>query len=136
MNTDKYIKRQALSYSAMLIIGLAALFTGYILKYETQAMSGIVFGFLPVGIGGLLITLYSCKNPKMYRNIEMEADERNIFIRNTTGATAFWISFWYIGALTLFSTSLGISPNQVGAYTLIFMSITYFVMLFINMSKY
>jgi len=136
MNADKYIKRQVLSYSAMLVIGLAALFTGYILKYETRVMSGIVFGFLPVGIGGLLIMLYSRKNPKMYRNIEMEADERNIFIRNKSGASAFWISFWYVGALTLFSTSLGISPNQVGFYTLIFMSIIYFLMLFINISKY
>lgn len=136
MNVHKYIKRQVLSYSAMLIIGVAALFTGYILKYETQVMSGIVFGFIPVGIGGLAITFYSRKNPQMYRNIEIETDERNMFIRNKTGATSFWITFWYVCALTIFSTSLSIAPYQVGAYTLFFMSIIYFIMLFINMNRY
>lgn len=136
MNINKYIKRQAWGYSAMLIIGIAALFTGYILKFETQVMSGIVFGFLPVGIGGLIIMLYSRKNPKMYRNIEMEADERNVFIRNKTGATAFWITMWYVFALNLYSNIGNLTPFQFSFSTLIFMIVVYFLMLFINISKY
>jgi len=99
-------------------------------------MSGIVFGFLPVGIGGLVIMLYSRKNPKMYRNIEMEADERNMFIRNKTGATAFWITMWFVFALNLYSNIVSLSSYQVSISTLLFMIVVYFLMLFINMSRY
>jgi len=136
MNVNKYIKRQVLGYSIMLIVGLSALFVGYILNFETHAMSGVAIGCIPTGLACLLITLYSRNNPAMYRNIESEADERSIFIRNKTGATAFWITFLCIGALTIFSNIITLSLNQVGAYTLIFMSIIYFLMFFINISKY
>lgn len=136
MNVNKYIKKQALGYSAMLIVGLSALFIGYILKLETHAMSGIAIGFIPVGIGGLVIMLYSRNNPAMYRNIEIEADERNMFIRDRTGATAFWITFWYISALTVLSNVVKLSQDQYGFFTLIFMIAVYFLMLFINISKY
>jgi len=136
MNVNKYIKKQALGYSAMLIVGLSALFIGYILKLETHAMSGIAIGFIPVGIGGLVIMLYSRNNPAMYRNIEIEADERNMFIRDRTGATAFWITFWYISALTILSNVVKLSQDQYGFFTLIFMIAVYFLMLFINISKY
>ncbi|PKM77472.1 MAG: hypothetical protein CVU90_06390 [Firmicutes bacterium HGW-Firmicutes-15] len=136
MNANKYIKRQALIYSAMLLIGLVALFVGYILKFETHAMSGVAIGCIPTGLACLLITLYARNKPAMYRNIESEADERSIFIRNKTGATAFWLTFLYIGALTIFSNIITLSLNHVGTYTLIFMSVIYFFMFFINIKKY
>jgi hypothetical protein len=59
----------------MLIVGLSALFVGYILNFETHAI-----GCIPTGLACLLITLYARNNPAMYRNIESEADERSIFI--------------------------------------------------------
>ena len=136
MNVNKYLKKQAVGYSVMLIVGLSALFIGYILKLETHAMSGIAIGFIPVGIGGLVMMLYSKNNPAMYRNIEIEADERNMFIRDRTGATAFWITFWYISALTVLSHVVKLSQDQYGFFTLIFMTAVYFLMLFINISKY
>ena len=136
MNVDTYLKKQILLYSAMILAGLGALFVGYILKFETHAMSGVAIGCIPTGLGCLLIMLYARNNPAMYRNMESEADERNIFIRNKTGANAFWVTFLYIGALTIFSNIITLSLNQVGTYTLFFMSIIYFLMFFINMRKY
>ncbi len=136
MNVNKYIKRQVLGYSIMLIVGLSALFAGYILKFETQAMSGVAIGCIPTGLACLLILLYGRNKPALYRNLESEADERSLFIRNKTGATAFWLTFLYIGILTVFSNIITLSLNQVGTYTLIFMSIIYFLMFFINISKY
>jgi len=136
MNVNKYIKKQILIYIIMLMVGLTALFIGYVLKYETQAMSGIAIGCIPTGLACLLIMLYARNKPVMYRNIESEADERSIFIRNKTGATAFWITFLYIGILTVFSHMITLSLNQLGTFTLIFMSIVYFFIFFVNLHKY
>lgn len=136
MNVNRYIKKQILGYSIMLMVGLSALFAGYIIKFETHAMSGIAIGFIPVGIGGLAIMLFSRKNTAMSRNIEIEADERNIFIRDKTGATAFWITFWYVSSLTILSNVITLSQFQLGFFTLIFMIVVYFLILFININRY
>jgi hypothetical protein len=120
----------------MLAVGLIALFAGYILDFETPAMTGVAIGFIPVGLGGILIMLYSKKNLAMNRNIESEADERSMFIRNKSGATAFWITFWYIFALSMLSNVINISQALMSFYTLIFMAVIYFVIFFINLSRY
>ncbi|MDD2620788.1 MAG: hypothetical protein PHC92_09000, partial [Syntrophomonadaceae bacterium] len=65
MNINNYVKKQILVYSAMLAVGLIALFAGYILDFENHAMTGVAIGFIPVGLGGILIMLYSRKNPAM-----------------------------------------------------------------------
>ena len=136
MNINNYVKKQILVYSAMLAVGLIALFAGYILDFENHAMTGVAIGFIPVGLGGILIMLYSRKNPAMIRNIESEADERSTFIRNKSGATAFWITFWYIFALSILSNVIIIPQYLIGAYTLIFMNLTYFLIFFMNLNKY
>ncbi|MDD2510846.1 MAG: hypothetical protein PHG94_06955 [Syntrophomonas sp.] len=136
MNVNNYVKKQILTYCAMLAVGLIALFAGYILDFETPAMTGVAIGFIPVGLGGILIMLYSKKNLAMNRNIESEADERSMFIRNKSGATAFWITFWYIFALSMLSNVINISQALMSFYTLIFMAVIYFVIFFINLSRY
>ncbi|MEN6347807.1 MAG: hypothetical protein ABFD08_00205 [Syntrophomonas sp.] len=136
MNVDKYIKRQILIYSAMTLIGVIALFLGYVMKIQTHSMSGIAFGFIPAGLGCLLVTLYARKKPDLHKNFVAESDERSIYIQNKSGAAAFWITFWWIFALTMFSSRLNINVTQLGVSTLIFMSILYFSMFFINLSKH
>ena len=136
MNVDKYIKKQLTIYSSMLAIGLVALLLGLGFDYETHTMTSVAIGFIPAGLGCLLVTLYARNNPVMYRNIESEADERSFFIRNKSGATAFWITFWYVFALTMMANIINISQISIGVYTLVFMSVIYFVIFFINLRKY
>lgn len=136
MNVNNYAKKQILFYAAMLAVGLSALLLGYILDFETHAMTGVAIGFIPVGLGGIVIMLYARKNPTMYRNIESEADERSVFIRNKSGATAFWITFWYVFALTMMANVIDLSQISIGVYTLVFMAVIYFVIFFINLRRY
>ncbi|MEN6327586.1 MAG: hypothetical protein ABFD18_15450 [Syntrophomonas sp.] len=136
MNVDKYIKKQLTIYSSMLALGLVALLVGLGFDYETHTMTGVAIGFIPAGLGCLLVTLYARKNPAMYRNIESEADERSVFIRNKSGATAFWITFWFVFALTMMANIINISQISIGVYTLVFMSVLYFVIFFINFRRY
>ncbi|MDD3269752.1 MAG: hypothetical protein PHX14_10550, partial [Syntrophomonadaceae bacterium] len=136
MNVNNYVKKQILAYYTMLAVGLIALFAGYMLDFETGAMTGIAIGFIPVGLGGILIMLYARNNPAMHRNIESEADERSSFIRNKSGASAFWVTFWYVFALSMLSNVINISQVLMGVYTLIFMAVIYFVIFFINLRKY
>lgn len=136
MNVDKYIKNQLAIFSFMIAIGVVALLLGLGFDYETQTMTSVAIGFIPAGLSCLLVTLYARNNPAMYRNIESEADERSFFIRNKSGATAFWITFWYVFALTMMADIINISQVSIGVYTLVFMSLIYFVIFFINLHKY
>lgn len=136
MKVQNYIQKQLLLYSLMLAIGLIALFLAYILEFESHAMTGVAIGFIPVGIGGILIMSYARKKPSMFRNIEIETDERNSYLRNKTGCTAFWISFWYIFAMTIMSNFMKLPQEQFGLITLFFMIVIYFLILFINIRKY
>jgi len=136
MNIDKYIKRQIIGYSVMTLIGLIALFIGFVLKYQTHTMSGIAFGFIPAGLGCLLILLYSKNKPSLHRNIVSECDERSIYIRNKSGATAFWITYWWIFALTMFANVKNINTNVICISTLIFMGVSYFTIFFRNLARY
>jgi len=134
MNINKYIKRQIWGYSAMLALGLIALLCGYIWKF--QSMNGVAIGFIPVGLGGLVIMFYSRYHPQISRNIQAEADERGMFIRSKSGQTAFWITYWWVFAFTIFAKPLEISMDQFSIFTLIFMGIIYFIFFFINLAKY
>ncbi len=136
MSTDKYIRKQSLGYAIMSIIGVMAVIIGYGWDFEANVMSGIAIGFLPVGIGGLLIMLYSRNNPAISRNVQIESDERNVFIRHKSGSTALWITFWYVFALTMLANFVRIEAYQLGVLTLIFMGTIYFFLLYINNHKY
>lgn len=135
MNADKYIKKQIIGYSTMTLLGIIALLIGFVFNYQTHTMSGIAFGFIPAGLGCLLILLYSKKKPSLRQSIVAECDERSIYIRNKSGSTAFWITYWWIFALTMLSNLINITVNQICISTLIFMGVIYFVIFFRNLAR-
>ncbi len=136
MNVDKYIRKQIIGYSTMTLIGIIALLIGFVFKYQTHTMSGIAFGFIPAGLGCLLILLYSKRRPSLHQNIIAECDERSIYIRNMSGAKAFWITYWWIFALTMLTNIINITVNQICIATLIFMGVIYFTIFFRNLVRY
>ncbi|WP_333888054.1 hypothetical protein [Clostridium sp.] len=96
----------------------------------------MAFGFTPTGIGMFLIYRNSRKNPKMIKNIQLENEERNIFINTKSGYFAFWVVYWYMLISVILSNIINISFHKFGIFTLIFMSIVYFSIVIINHRRY
>ena len=140
MTVDKITSKEIRYYirfsGIFIFIGTLALILGFVFKFQTNSMSGIAIGFTPTGIGMLLITLYSRKNPTMLKNMELEQEERNVFINTKAGHTSFWISYWYVFVAVTFGNLFNLSLQKFCIITLFFMPITYFLFLFIYHRKY
>lgn len=136
MSTEKYIKKELLFAQIFIAIGLIAAIVGLIFDYQKGLMTGLTAGFLPTGIGTLVLYKYAKKNPKMKKNIELENEERNIFINKQAGHTAFWISYWYIFAAFILHYLIRISLLQFLIVTIIFMPVVYFLFVFIYHKRY
>lgn len=119
-----------------IVIGVLAGVLGFIFQVARPIMVGIACGFTPTGIGLLLVYNQAKKKPEMMKNIELENEERNVFINSKAGYTAFWISYWYVVCVVVISNIVKLSLKQFGIFTLIFMPIVYFLFIFIYHKKY
>lgn len=139
MNPEKYVKKQILYSKIFIIIGVIAAITVFLFGYRKEINGialGITAGFLPTGIGNLLVYKFARTNPEMQRRLEIESEERNLFINTKAAQTAFWISFWYIGISLLLYSIVKISLLQFLIVTVFFMPIVYFSLLIIYHKKY
>lgn len=136
MSIKKYIKKELLYSQIFIIIGLIAGISGFIFGYHKEVMTGLTAGFLPTGIGIMVLYKYAEKKPEMKKNIELENEERNIFINTKAGHTAFWVFYWYIFAAVILYNIVKISLLQFLIVTLFFMPIVYFSFVFIYHKKY
>lgn len=136
MTVEKKASKEIIYSAIFIFIGVLALILGYGFKFQTHSMSGIAIGFTPTGIGMLLIYLYSRKNPTMLKNIELENEERNVFINTKAGNRAFWVSYWYVFIAVMFGSLFDLSLQTFCIMTLFFMPITYFSFLIIYHRKY
>jgi hypothetical protein len=118
------------------MIGIIAGITGFIFGYQKELMTGLTAGFLPTGIGTMVLYRYAKKKPGMEKNIELENEERNIFINTKAGHIAFWVSYWYIFVAVISYNIIKISLLQFLIITLFFMPIVYFLFVFIYHKKY
>jgi len=136
MTIEKKANKEIIYSAIFIIIGVLALILGYGFKFQAHSMSGIAIGFTPTGIGMLLIYLYSKKNPTLLKNIELEKEERNVFINTKAGCRAFWVSYWYVFIAVMFGSLFDLSLQKFCIITLFFMPITYFSFLIIYHRKY
>lgn len=136
MNLNKYLKKELLYSKIFILIGVIAAVTGLIFDYHKEAMLGLTAGFLPTGIGTMFIYKHAGKSPKMVKNIELENEERNIFINTKAGYTAFWVSYWYIFVAVILNSIVNISFQHFLIVTLFFMPTVYFLFVFIYHKKY
>ena len=135
MSTDKYLRGDILYSSFFILIGIAAL-VGYIIGFQKDVMFGLMIGFIPTGIGMLSIYLITKKHPGAARNMQLEKEERNIFINSKAGYTAFWISYWYVFIASVFRNVVNVSMHNFTIFTLIFMPVVYFLFVVIYHRKY
>lgn len=135
MGRDKYLKREMIYSMIFVLIGLSALI-GYVLGFEKPMMSGLAVGFIPTGAGMLILYQIAKKHPRALRNLQLEKEERNIYINTKAGHTAFWISYWYIFIALVFSNVLKVSMQKFSIFTLILMPCVYFLVIAIYHRKY
>src|SRR5690242_20573628 len=112
MNANKYIERKIRYSIIFIVIGVLAGLIGFVLEFEKQIMIGLTCGFLPTGIGMLLIYTLAKNKENMIKNIEFENEERNVFINSKAGHTGFWVSYWYIFVAFLFSNVVNLSLQK------------------------
>ena len=91
-------------------------------------MFGIAIGFLPTGIGMFIIYKLIRNTPGTVRKIEIEGEERNVFIRSKASQIAFWITYAFIFVALILQYSIRISLEQFLVITLIFMPVVYFLL--------
>lgn len=136
MNLEKVMKRDLIFSLVFIIIGILAGVTGYVFRFHTEVMTGLVCGFLPTGIGMLIINLKTKDNPELMKNVELENEERNRFINTKAGHTAFWICYVYIAIATIMYNIIKIAFLHFLVATIIFMPVVYFSFVVFYHHKY
>lgn len=136
MNEVEMYKKKGILFSKIFIAVGAAAAVGAVLGYQKEMMFGIMIGFLPTGIGMLIIYKLLKNTPGTVRKIEIENEERNVFIRAKAGQSAFGITCAFVLLALVFQYSIQISLNQFLVIALIFMPIVYFLCTFIYGKKY
>src|SRR5665648_1233498 len=67
----KEFKKEFIYYGIFTFIGIAALIS-YAIGFEKSVMCGIAIGFIPTGIGGLLIYRKAKTHPGLAKNFKLE----------------------------------------------------------------
>jgi ascorbate-specific PTS system EIIC-type component UlaA len=135
MGRDEYLKREIIYSSIFILIGIIALI-GFVIGFEKPMMLGIAIGFIPTGVGMLLIYQKAKNHAGFKKNLQLEKEERNIYINTKAGDTSFWISYWYIVIALVFSNVINVSMQRFTIFTLIFMPVVYFLFIAIYHRKY
>lgn len=136
MSNNRYVKKGIIFSLVFIAIGVLAGILGFIFDYQTEVMLGLTAGFLPTGIGMLILYQISKNKPEMLKNIELENEERNIYINMKAGCTAFWICFYYIFASLILYNIIELSMLTFLIITICFMPIVYFTLIIVYHKKY
>lgn len=138
MQIEQSIRRQLIQGYIFITIGISSLVLGGLQVIDNYMMLGIAVGFIPVGIGTIIIMKRAQSSNTMRRNIEIEQDERNQYIRNHAGARAFWLTYWIVFTLVIITQIISgaIDTKYVLIGLLISMPIIYFSLWGWGMNKY
>ncbi len=136
MSVEKYVKKGVIFSLVFITIGMLAGAAGFIFNFHKEVMTGLTAGFLPTGIGMLILYHTSKNKPEMLINIELENEERNLYINTKAGCTAFWICFYYIFASVILYHIIELSFLTFLIITIFFMPIVYFTLVIVYHKKY
>ncbi len=147
MNFEKQFKSQLLFAIASIVLGMIASVIFILLALNEKVKGNIyvfagtiAIGFLLGGI--LLITDYfitrrrPARRKRIEKQMELNTDERKIFLRTKSGNEAFGFSLWLVMGLWVLSTLVNISLKMVLPFVLGFMFLSYFVSMVVNTQKY
>jgi uncharacterized membrane protein len=147
MNFEKQFKSQLLFAIAAMAFGVIALVI-FILSALNGTVKGNIFvfaGTIPIGflLGGILLVadyFITRRNPlrrkRIEKQMELNNEERKIFLRTKSGNEAFGFSLWLVMGLWGLSTLVNIPLNTVFPFVLGFMFLSYFVSMVVNTQKY
>jgi hypothetical protein len=136
MNVEKYIKKDLFFSMIFIFIGAIAGIIGFVFDYQKEVMTGLTAGFLPTGIGMTIVYRIAKKKPELRKNIELENEERNIYINTKAGHTAFWVTYWYIFIAAILYNVISISFLYFLITTICFMPVVYFTFVIIYHRKF
>ena len=135
MSIDEDLKKEFIYYGIFTLIGIVALIS-YAIGFEKSIMSGIAIGFIPTGIGALLIYRKTKTHPGLAKNFRLEHEERNIYINSKADHAAFWVSYGYIFIAFVFSNVVNVTMKQFAISTLILMPVVHLIFVAIYHRKY
>lgn len=135
---NKYLRSDFLTASIFIFIGIVALIL-WCLDISTSKLLIGAIGFLPIGIGIMMLTLYQMKiahSPELQKQQKLNDEERNIFIRTKAGNSAFWLTFAVTAVLFLAVFIINISVEVFSIMIFGFMIVAYLVLISIYSRKY
>ena len=147
MNFEKQFKSQLLFAIAAMVFGVIALVIFILLALKGMVKGNIfVFaGTFAIGflLGGILLVadyLITSRNQarrkRIEKQMELNTEERKIFLRTKSGNEAFGFSLWLVMGLWGLSTLVNIPLNAILLFILGFMFLSYCVSMVINTQKY
>jgi len=147
MNIRKHLKGQLLFAFASMVIEVIALVI-FILLALNGTVRGNIFvytGTVAIGflLGGILLVVdyfITSRNPsrkkRIEKQMELNNEERKIFLRTKSGNEAFGFSLWLVMGLWGLSTLVNTSLNTIFPFLLGFMFLSYLVSMVVNTQKY
>jgi hypothetical protein len=147
MNIEKHLKSQFIFAFASMIIGTIAIVAFILLAIYGNVKENIfVFtGTIAIGflLGGILLvadyfitTRKPARRKRIEKQLELNSDERKIFLRTKSGNEAFGFSLWLMLGLWILSTWVNMSLSMLFPLVLGFMFLSYLVSMVINAGKY
>ena len=147
MNFEKQFKSQLLFAIAAMVFGVIALVVFVLLAFK-GTVGGNIFvytGTIAIGflLGGILLAadyFITIRNPsrkkRIEKQMELNNEERKIFLRTKSGNEAFGFSLWLVMGLWGLSTLVNTSLNTIFPFLLGFMFLSYLVSMVVNTQKY
>jgi hypothetical protein len=147
MNFEKQFKSQLLFAVAAMVFGVIALVIFILLAFN-ETVKGNIFvfaGTIAIGflVGGILLIadyFITSRNPsrkkRIEKQMELNNEERKIFLRTKSGNEAFGFSLWLVMGLWGLSTLVNMSLNTILPFLLGFMFLSYLVSMVVNTQKY
>jgi hypothetical protein len=147
MNFEKQFKSQLLFAVAAMVFGVIALVIFILLAFN-ETVKGNIFvfaGTIAIGflLGGILLIadyFITSRNPsrkkRIEKQMELNNEERKIFLRTKSGNEAFGFSLWLVMGLWGLSTLVNMSLNTILPFLLGFMFLSYLVSMVVNTQKY
>ena len=147
MNFEKQFKSQLLFAVAAMVFGVIALVIFILLAFN-ETVKGNIFvftGTIAIGflLGGILLVVdyfrtsrNQLRRKQIEKQLEINNEERDIFLRTKSGNEAFGFSLWLMLGLWMLSTWVNMSLSMLFPLVLGFMFLSYLVSMVINTGKY
>jgi hypothetical protein len=131
----KLINKDFVLAIIFIVIGVVAIVMWFIGAKDFLDI-GLICGFLPTGIGLLIVRIKTANSPKMQKKLEIENEERNLFIRSKAGHSAFWLSYYVIFICFVIGIWAPIFLGFFSIIMLILMPVVYFIYIAVYSRKY